>query len=338
MAVESVICGGCYLVDKTKIISHWPVEETVALIEEESLQGGGPGMNMAVNLKRLGLMAEVKAVGALGDDEYGRYVRNICEKYGIDQTGLRLAPGLNTSYTDCLTSRKTGKRTFFHYQGANAHLSPNHFDFSNCRGGLCHLGAPGIHDALDGPWGGAENGWAEVLRKAQGAGLKTNMEFISLPAEDLARLGRPCLPLLNYIIINDFEAGALAGLEAVPGGETHIDEVKKAVLRLLELGVRELAAVHFPGGCVVGRPGEKLFSAPSLCLPQEALVCSVGAGDAFASGLMYGLLENWPLDESLALAHAASAVNLQSMSTNECLLPAKTCLEQVARWGWRPMF
>jgi len=335
MSGHGVICGGCYLVDRTKIISHWPEEETLAVIHEETVQGGGPGMNLGVNLKRLGGAFPVIAMGLTGEDGEGRYIREVLARYGVDAKHLAVTDKARTSYTDAMTSRKTGKRTFFHSQGANALLAPEHFLLEQTGAAFLHLGAPGIHDSMDAVSEDGENGWVEVLRRGRKLGMWTNLECISLPADELSRLTRPCLPYLDSIVINDFEAGALTGVKTVEAGETNVEAVKEAAAKLLGLGVKKLAAAHFPMGCVIARPGEAPVFSPSVQAPPEAIVSSVGAGDAFASGLIFGLLSDWPIERATRLAHAAAASCLTSLSTNEAIGTAEQCLALAEKWGFR---
>jgi len=335
MSETGVICGGSILVDRAKLVSHWPEEETLAVIAEETLQSGGPGLNIAVNLKRLGLELPVSVAGLVGDDQDGAYIRQVCGRYGLDDAALAVTREARTSYTDAFVNSRNGKRTFFHCQGADALLTPDHFDFSQTGASFLHLGSPGIHDRLDAPNGEDASGWVTVLKKARRAGLATNMECISLPPDQLAALCRPCLPHLDSLVINDHEAGALAGVETVNGGRTNIEAVKEAVARLLSMGVKRMVAAHFPLGCVIARPGEAPRFSPSVNVPPGEIVCSVGAGDAFASGLHFGLFEGWPLDRAAALAHAAAAMCLRSFSTNEALGPADACLALADAWGFR---
>lgn len=51
---------------------------------------------------------------------------------------------------------------------------------------------------------------------------------------------------------------------------------------------------------------------PSWRLPPEEIVGSVGAGDAFCAGLLYGSHERWQLTDSLQLAHACARASLQA--------------------------
>ena len=47
-------------------------------------------------------------------------------------------------------------------------------------------------------------------------------------------------------------------------------------------------------------------------VPQEEIRGTAGAGDAFASGILYALHENKPLEEAIRLAHGMAAKCLYS--------------------------
>ncbi len=335
MKTTGLICGGSWLVDKTKIIDRWPIEETVAVISQATMQAGGPGMNLGVNLKQLGAAFPVYGMGVLGDDGEGSFLLEVCKRNNVDKTGLRVVAGGQTSYTDVFTSAQTGKRTFFHFEGVNAELCPDDFDFSSIQADYLHIGAPGIHTTMDAPYHDDENGWVTVLKKAKQAGMATNMEFISLQPERLASLARPCLPLLDTLIVNDVEIGAITGIHTVTDGTTDVSAVVKAAHTALELGVQQFVVVHFPLGSVVAGPGQEPIVSGSVRLPENYVVSSVGAGDAFASGFLYGLIHKRPLEDCVALAHAAATVCLGSVSTNEALVSAQECLDKAQTLGFR---
>lgn len=69
-------------------------ERTLVEYPEPSIQGGGTSANTAVALARLGV--ETGFVGSVGEDQYGRYVKNDLSKEGVDISGLIIEPELNT--------------------------------------------------------------------------------------------------------------------------------------------------------------------------------------------------------------------------------------------------
>lgn len=332
---SGIICAGCWLVDDNKSIAHWPEEETLTSVIEQRLDGGGPAHNVAMDLARLGAAFPIAAMGAVGDDEAGRFLLDACRERGVDASRLRVMPGVATSQTDVMTVRATGKRTFFHFQGANAQLGPDDFDFSATTARILHLGAPGVHRHLDQPAGGDANGWVSVLRGAREAGLWTNLELVSVELHVIRRLAEPCLPHLDTLIVNDYEAGALTGLEVVAAGRVSVDAARAAAAALLGAGVRELVVVHFPAGCVAASSDGRLIAHPSLRVPAEYIRGANGAGDAFVAGVLYGLHERWKLEDSLVLGLCAGASALGSVSTTTSVGTVAECLALADRWGWR---
>jgi sugar/nucleoside kinase (ribokinase family) len=177
-----------------------------------------------------------------------------------------------------------------------------------------------------------------VLKKARSVGIRTNLELCAVPDARTAELARPCLQHLDYLIINDSEAGAVAGITTVIGGRADVAACEEAAKTIRDLGVAELVIVHFPAGAVaVARDGTVLRK-PSVRVPREEIRSSNGAGDAFAAGILFGVHEGWPLDRSLALANASAATSLRSATTTGSVELWRDCLSLAARWGWRESF
>ena len=335
MARTGIICGGSWCVDRNKLIDGWPEQENIAVILAEERQGGGNGANASVDLKRLGAPFPVEAVGLVGDDEDGRFLLALCAENGIDARQMRVTREVPTAYTDVMTVKPTGKRTFFYRAGSHDRIAPEHFDFAATDAAILHLGLPGTHATMDAPHGDEPSGWTVVLKKARAAGLKTNLELCPIPAERIAELGRPCLPFLDYLIVNDAEAGALAGIATVKAAAADIAACREAARAVLAKSAAELVVVHFPGGAVAATRDGRLVAKPSVRVPREAVKGSNGAGDAFAAGMLLGIHEAWPLDECLALAHASAAASLRSVTTNGSVEHWRKCLELAEKWGWR---
>jgi len=332
---RGIICGGCWIVDYNNSISNWPEEETLAIIVSREIRGGGPAHNMGVDLARLGAPFPLWGMGVVGDDDGGRLLLDTCAEHGIDRGRIRVVPGVCTSHTDVMTVQGTGHRTFFHHQGANALVHPDDFAFAGIPARILHLGAPGIHETMDAAWGGDPNGWVTVLRRARAAGLRTNLEMVSGDPAGLRRLVTPCLPHLDSLIINDFEAGALAGVEVVKEGVTSVEGARRAAAILLGQGPMEVVVIHYPAGCVAAARDGRVLALPSVRVPPDAIKGANGAGDAFAAGVLFGLHQGWPLEDGLRLGLCAAAAALRSVSTTGSVAPAAECLALGRKWGWR---
>lgn len=334
MARHGILCGGSLCIDVNKVIDRLPPAEHVATITAEMPDSGGPGFNMAVNLALLGARFPLELVGVIGDDDYGRLARDICERHGIGTAGLVMLPGQRTSYTDVMIEQPTGRRTFFYQSGVNALLAPGHFDLTRTQARIFHFGAPGVHELMDRATEHG-NGFSEVLAQARELGLRTNMELVCVAEERIRELTVPCLPYLNSIVINELEAAAVTGLDVMDGNTADLDRVEAAGRALLRMGVQDLVVIHFPaGGIAVARDGRSWRQA-SVRVPPADIKSSNGAGDAFASGILLGLHEGWPMEDSLRLAVCVAAVSLRSYSTSGGILPAAECLAYGEAAGFR---
>jgi sugar/nucleoside kinase (ribokinase family) len=335
---RGVLSAGTWCVDFNKSIARWPDEDTSNEVLAIDRQGGGAGFNMALDIKRLDPELPVEAMGLVGDDELARFLFAECDARGVDRAALRAAPGGATMSVDAFNVATNGRRTHFYHQGVAAEMTPDDFDFSLSRARVLHLGLPGAHKAMDRPWRDDPNGWVTVLRKARAAGLAANLELMTTHAERLAELGRPCLPHLDCLIVNDYEIGALAGRETRrPDGSTDLNAVVRAIEDVLALGSMGWAAAHFPeGGVVVGRDGSRLARG-SVALPASAIVGANGAGDAFAAGILYGQHEQWPMSESLELGHACAAASMRAVSTTAGVGTVSECQALAKQWGFRPL-
>jgi sugar/nucleoside kinase (ribokinase family) len=334
MARRGIVCGGAFCVDRNKRIDFFPAEETLATILSEEDEGGASGTNSSVDLKKLGAPFPIEAIGVVGNDKDGRFLLDLCGRMGIDTRQLRAVEGVATAYTDCLTSMVSGKRTFFYAPGTHAVCSPDHFDFEATDGKILHLGILGTMKTLDSPWQGEASGWVAVLKKARAAGLKTSIEMCPLPPAVNAKVGRPCVPFVDYIIVNDAEAGALSGVETIANGRADIARCRDAAAALVGAGP-ELAVIHFPEGAVAAsRDGARLMM-PSVRVPRDEIKGNNGAGDAFASGMLLGIHEGWSLEECLRLANASAATSLRAISTSGAVVHWRECLALAEKWGWR---
>jgi sugar/nucleoside kinase (ribokinase family) len=289
---------------------------------------------MAIDLKRLDPETPVETIGLVGDDENGRFLAEQCDEYGIKRAQLRLAPGGATFSVDAFTV-VSGLRTHLYHPGIAKVMSPDDFDFSNVQARMLHLGLPGAHRTMDAPWRADANGWVAVLKDARRHGLETNLELMTTSAERLAALTGPCLPYLDYLIVNDFEIGAVVGIETRTGGRTDFAAVRRAIAAALALGPMRVAAAHFPEGAIAGTRAGVVGAIGSVALPDSEIVGANGAGDAFAAGLLYGLHEGWDLRRALALGHCTAASSMRAISTIAGVMGWRECMALGERWGFR---
>ena len=335
MARRGFITAGTWCVDYNKVIHNWPAEDTSNEVLSIDRQGGGSACNMALDLRRLDESLPVATIGVVGDDEGGRFLLAQCDAHGVNRAQLKLVAGAATLSVDAFCVERGGRRTHFFHPGVAKLLCPDDFDFSETPARILHLGLPGAHQTMDSAWRGEANGWAAALKAARASGLKSNLELMTIAPDQLARLTRPLLPHLDMLVVNDFEIGALCGLETCRADATDFAAVRRAMAATMAMGATDVIAVHFPEGALALGRDETFVAQGSLAMPAEAIVGANGAGDAFAAGFLYGLHEGWDLQPALALGHCAAAASMRAVSTTTGVGTWRSCLALADRWGFR---
>jgi sugar/nucleoside kinase (ribokinase family) len=310
-AGRGLIAAGNWIIDHVKIIDVWPQREQLANILGQSQGTGGAPYNVLIDLAKSGAPFPLYAAGLVGDDEDGRTILADCRKHQIDTRALLSTAKASTSYTDVMTEKGNGRRTFFHYRGANALWHGEGLDFAKLKARILHLGYLLLLDALDEPDARFGVRSARLLAAAQAAGLKTSVDVVSEDSDRFKTIVSPALKYVDYLVVNELEAGKIAGFKTRTA-EGRIDTValRHAAGAMLQLGVRELVVVHFPeGGFARTRKGEDFWQS-SVNLPARYIQGTAGAGDAFASGVLWGLHEGWDLPRCLQTAMALAAACL----------------------------
>jgi sugar/nucleoside kinase (ribokinase family) len=316
-ARTGILAGGNWIVDRLKVVDTYPREEALANILAESVGNGGSPFNLLVDLAKLGARFPLAGIGLIGADAEGEWIVGQCRTHGIDARQVRVRPGVATSYTDVMTVRDTGRRTFFHQRGANALLDDEHFDFAASRARHFHLGYLLLLDRLDQPDGDFGTAAARTLARARANGFSTSIDVVSEDSERFVQVVWPALPHVDYCLLNDFELERTTGLSV--RGETGIEvgAVHLAAQRLLEAGVRGWVIIHFPeGAAALGRDGS-FHVRGSLRVPPTQIVSTVGAGDAFGAGVLLALHENAPMETALQYGVCAATACLQGAGASD---------------------
>ncbi len=331
------LTAGCWCVDRNMSVPYWPGEDVVVRVSGLERAGGGSACNLGVDIRKLDPAMPVWTTGVVGVDEAGDFLKGVAGAHGIDHTGLVQSDEAPTQVTDAYMSSASGRRTHVLFEGSNNVLSPDHIVTAGIGAKLFHLGLPGIHAVMDGPWGSHANGWAATLERAKAEGMVTSLELVTVAPERIRAMVLPCLAHLSLLVVNDFEIGALAEMVTVTAGRTDRDSCLAAAEKVLAMGAMALVAVHFVTGAVlVSRAGERIFR-PAIRVPKREVRGVNGAGDAFAAGFLYGVHEGWDHGRCLELAHAAAASCIRQLGTYEGLMPVADCLALAKSWGWRGM-
>ena len=308
---NGIAVAGTILVDSINEISAYPKAGELTKIKSVQKSVGGCVPNVAIDLKRIAPDLEIKAVGKIGNDENGEYVKKVFIENGVNIDGVSVGED-KTSFTEVM-SVSGGQRTFFTYAGASADFGANDVDTSALNVKMLHLGYFLLLDKID-------NGDGEkLLKTAQAQGVKTSIDLVS-ENSDRYSLVLPCLKYVDNLIINEVEAGALTGIE--PKRENLIEIAQN----LKAYGVSERVIIHTPEvGVCVSETGVDFV--PSYSLPKDFIVGTTGAGDAFCAGALLGIYQEKTGKEILEFASAAAVAALSKADATSGLCTEKEIKE-----------
>jgi sugar/nucleoside kinase (ribokinase family) len=253
----------------------------------------------------------LQAVGLIGEDGDGDYILAMLDQYHVNRQRVQRTTFAPTSMSQVMTD-PSGQRTFFHSPGANRLLDLPAFDRLDGTMKIFHLGYLLLLDSLDMPDDEFGTRSARLLAQMRDQGYETSLDLVSRKGDPRYQpLVLPALRHLDYLVINELEAGEFSGLEMRDSNDApNIAHIAEAAAQLLAAGVRQRVVIHCPEGAWGETPGEEGRWIPSWMLEQEEIIGSVGAGDAFCAGFLYGCHESLPLAESIYLAHACARASL----------------------------
>jgi sugar/nucleoside kinase (ribokinase family) len=322
---SGILAAGNFIVDRIKCIDAYPPENMLATIRSEQRSNGGGPYNVLKDLAALGAGYPLIAAGRTGADADGQWIRDDCAAHGIETALLTADDGHPTSYTDVMTVQGTGRRTFFHHRGANAHFAGENICFTKCSARIFHLAYLMLLDELDHIDSTGRTRASQLLERASQAGMRTSIDIVSTPNPHFSAIVFSALPFTDHLLINEIEAGRALGREVPAADPTCLIH---AANDLLQAGVRHTVALHTEFGAVtVGRNGA-VCARGAVLLPQDEMKGANGAGDAFAAGYLHALHQGLSNEMQLELACCTAATCLRDPSPSAGILPAEECLQQ----------
>jgi sugar/nucleoside kinase (ribokinase family) len=333
MNSKSIIFAGNLIVDRLKFVEAWPrpMELTRIVRQEDAL--GGLVCNCALDMAKLAPEAPIHIVGVAGEDALGDLILAEFVKYPSVNADMVVRAGEN-SFTDVVTT-PNGERTFFQFHGASALLGPEHFDFSKLAGAaIMHIGYMLLLDRLDGPDADYPTGMCRVLDAARRAGILTSVDVVSETGNRYKDVVAPALAYTDILTINDIEAEGVTGVRLRGSdGRLNYEALEPCVRALAALGVKKWVCIHMPE-IAAGLDIESgvYTEEKSFNVPADFIRSSVGAGDAFATGLLYGAWQGFALADALSIANAVAAYSLKGIGANDAMKSLAEVLEEMERY------
>jgi ribokinase len=250
---------------------------------------GGKGANQAVAAARLG--AEVRFIGRVGDDDFGRQTLHNLQREGIDTRFVKLDQGAPSGVA-MIAVAEQGQNSIVVAPGANMRLS----DEDVASASEAFADADAVIAQLEIPIAAVEA--AARLAKQHGA------RFILNPAP-ARQLPESLYPLVDYLIPNETEGRQLTGATDVP-----------AIIK--ELRQRGCAGIILTLGerGVVYQVGKTLQQVPAY---RVQAVDATAAGDAFVAGFAVALCEGRPLNEAIDFGQRVASITVSRWGAQSAL-------------------
>lgn len=306
---QGIAIAGTIAVDEIKQIAKFPNRSELTTIHHVSRSIGGAVSNCSVTLAKIDPHIPIEVVTLIGDDAKGLFLKERLGKYqNIALSQVKVVG--DTPFTDVYQDVSHHSRTFFTYRGNSHLINEDLIDVTSLNSKILHIAYILLLDGLDQIDSEYGTKLAKVLKRAQDYGIKTSIDIVSENSERYQQLVPPSLKYTNYCVINELEAGKTVGISLRDGaGIFQHQYINHVLYKLKSLGVKDWVIIHAPEGSF-GFDGKNVYRIPSLLLSDEMIKGTVGAGDAYVSGVLYGALKEMDLPSAMKLGTAAAASSL----------------------------
>lgn len=278
-------------------------------IEELQIFTGGGGTNTACTFSRQGL--KTAYCGKIGKDKQGEAIIDDLNNFGVDTSFLKIDKNHLTAHSIILSLPQVD-RTILIYRGACHFLKKQEIPFNAIKQTKWFYLAPLSEES------------AQIFELLVKFAKQNNIKIAVNPGNDQINLDKkilkPILSQIDILILNLKESKLLSRVNS--------NDEKEIIKRLYNLFNGILVITKGKHGSVVC-DGKYIYQAgtPSI-LPLE----KTGAGDAFGSGFLSGLLEKKGIEYAIQKATANAVSCIQQVG-------AKNGLLKRGQWGkWPRVF
>ena len=327
MRKRSIAVAGTMLIDHIREIGSLPARSELARILRVFDSAGGCVPNTGIDLRRLDPELEVEALGVVGADADGEAILSALAKEGLRVD--RVVRRGQTAFTDVFAEREHDCRTFFSYAGSCDSLDVDDIPVDALQCDLFHIGYLLLLGTLDAPDAEYGTRMARLLASVKARGIPTSIDLVSENSDRCRQVVLPALPWVDYLTVNELEAGAVTGIPLRDGeGNLLPERIPRVLEALFALGVRRQAILHAPEGAWGRRADGTAAAEASNRLPPGFIKGTTGAGDAFCAGVLWATLQGKSLPETLICGNAAAQLSLTSDTPCGAMLPMQAAVER----------
>jgi ribokinase len=289
--VHKVIVLGAAALDWIAEVRELPPPDGIVFADQYLPHAGGSGGNTAEGLARLGY--EVRFLGAMGDDVAGQMLLQSFKAARVDTRGVRIAKG-ERSAACFIAVDSRGQRMIFALGGVALLDKANDVPMNLIPGADILYIADAYPKVALSIMDNLKPG-ARIVFSPGGLMVSAGREFLA-----------PILEKTDVLILNQVEAESL-------GGETKLQNDFK---QLHDLGPGVVLVTRGDQGVLISERGT-ITHVPAEAVPD--VVDATGAGDAFSTGVVAGMLEGLDWRQSARLGCKIAALKILHMGSRSGL-------------------
>lgn len=251
-------------------------------VDNFRLSPGGSAANTIYALARLGISTGF--IGAVGDDKAGEMLVRDLESVSVDVSQVKVERGVRTGLVQCFTDKR-GRRALYVLPGANSLLASSDIDLAYTgQSRILHLSSFADEEQL-------------VIHKELVAKIPPPLKISFAPGSIYVAMGinalEPIIKKSHIMFLNREEVEELTATDFQTGAQRLQNLGCQIVAVTLGAGIRRgntTATCYIASG-----EGEYMIEAKTTKKKPEG--DTIGAGDAFAAGFLYGFLRSKDLSE-----------------------------------------
>ena len=294
---------GLNAVDHLIVVPAYPAFDTKVRLSEHVRAAGGQVATTLAGLQRLGM--KTAYAGRFGSDDAGQFGLAELVKEGVNTDSAEVVEGAHNQVAFIIIEGPSGERTIIWDRDERLAYTPEEAPVGIAsRGRVLHL------DAHDPP------ACVPLAREARESGTIVSADIDNIYG------GLPeLLPLIDVLISSKEFPRRLTGVADARASLVEVKARYGCALVGMTLGAR--GALLYHEGVFVESPA---FAVPGVCRD------TTGAGDAFHTGFLYGMLRGAELEDCLRFANATAALKCRGLGARTAL-PTEKELTEFLRGG-----
>ena len=279
-----ILCIGHAAYDITIPLDGYPVENTKNRVSNKMECGGGPASNAAYLLGKWG--RDVSFAGILGNDEYGRRIKEEFDVVGVNTKYMQFSDEHKTTSSFIIANQQNGSRTILTYRPSDMKMSDFELDFT-----------PDV-----------------ILMDGQEVEMSKKLVNKYKEAITIIDAGRPTAEIVelakmvNYVVCSkEFAETVTNSTVDYTNNQTLIDLYKK-----MERLFKGKVIITLESNGALYRLDNQIKIMPSI---KVTAVDSTGAGDIFHGAFTYGICKKMDLEKIIKISNIAGALSVTKLGS-----------------------